>query len=141
MYRYFCAADETRYYDSYGKADKARALAEILEERKLLFADSRALSAVIRKEPLTWEEAFRIDGSKCLYDAMKLNERLDRLSWKENITTRGNFVWDGAQKDTTVIWEPSRNGKWEVVKLFDNDLESNKISKKGDLYYPINSLN
>jgi hypothetical protein len=139
LYRYFCAADETRYYDQYGLADRHKALDEILEERKLLTSDPRSLSAVIRKEPLSWEEAFRIDGSKCLYDAMKLNERLDRLSWKENITTRGNFVWQGGDKDTRVVWEPSRNGRWEVVKLFDSEDDSNKVAKKGDLFYPNNS--
>lgn len=139
LYRYFCPADETRYYDQYGYAHRERALNEILEERQLLTKDSRALSAIIRKEPLSWEEAFRIDGSKCLYDAMKLNERLDRLSWKENLTTRGNFVWENGQKDTRVLWEPSKNGRWEVVKLFSDDKESNNIVRKGDSYYPNNN--
>lgn len=138
LYRYFCPADETRYYDNFGYAHKEKALDEILEERKLLSRDTRALSAIIRKEPLSWEEAFRIDGSKCLYDAMKLNERLDRLNWKENITTSGNFVWEGGVRDTRVIWEPSKNGRWEVVKLFDNDEDSNKIVKRGESFYPNN---
>jgi hypothetical protein len=138
LYRYFCPADETRYYDNFGYAHREKALDEILEERKLLSKDTRALSAVIRKEPLSWEEAFRIDGSKCLYDAMKLNERLDRLNWKENITTSGNFVWEGGVRDSRVIWEPSRNGRWEVVKLFDNYEDSNKIVKKGESFYPNN---
>jgi hypothetical protein len=139
LYRYFCPADHTRYYDQYGLADRNKALDEILEERQLLTNDPRSLSAIIRKEPLSWEEAFRIDGSKCLYNAMKLNERLDRLSWKENITTRGNFVWEGGLKDTRVIWEPSRNGRWEIVKLFDKEEDSNKIVKRGDLFYPNNT--
>jgi hypothetical protein len=138
LYRYFCSADQTRYYDQYGLADRDKALDEILEERKLLTNDPHALSAIIRKEPLSWEEAFRIDGSKCLYNAMKLNERLDRLSWKENITTRGNFVWQGGERDTKVVWEPAQNGRWEVVKLFEKEEESNKVAKKGDLYYPNN---
>ena len=138
LYRYFCPADETRYYDNFGYAHRDKALDEILEERKLLSKDTRALSAIIRKEPLSWEEAFRIDGSKCLYDAMKLNERLDRLNWKENITTSGNFVWESGVRDSKVVWEPSRNGRWEVVKLFDNFEDSNKIVKKGESYYPNN---
>ena len=139
LYRYFCPSDHTRYYDQYGLADRDKALEEILDERKLLTNDPRALSAVIRKEPLSWEEAFRIDGSKCLYNAMKLNERLDRLSWKENLTTRGNFVWQNGERDTRVIWEPNRQGRWEIVKLFDTDEESNRYVKKGESYYPNNS--
>jgi hypothetical protein len=140
LYRYFCPADETRYYDQYGFADRDRALKEILSERELLSGDARALSAIIRKEPLSWEEAFRIDGTKCIYNVMKLNERLDRLNWKENITTRGNFVWEGGERDTRVLWEPSRNGKWEVVKLFEKESESNNIVRKGGLFYPNNTV-
>jgi hypothetical protein len=136
LYRYFCPADHTRYYDQFGLADREKALSEILEERQLLHNDPRALSAVIRKEPLSWEEAFRIDGSKCLYNAMKLNERLDRLSWKDNLTTTGNFVWE--EKDAKVIWEPSRNGRWEVATIFDKEEDSNNISKKGEQFYPNN---
>ena len=138
LYRYFCPADETRYYDNYGVASKERALNEILEERKLLDSDPRALSSVIRKEPLSWEEAFRIDGSKCLYDAMKLNERLDRLTWKENITTKGNFIWSGGIKDTKVEWNAASNGRWEVVKLFEKDDESNRVIKRVDTFTPNN---
>jgi len=140
LYRYFCPADETRYYDRYGYADKDKALNEILEERRLLAGDARALSSVIRKEPLSWEEAFRIDGSKCLYNPEKLNERLDRLSWKENLTTRGNFVWQGGVQDSRVEFEPASNGRWQVVKLFDKDEDSNKVAKRGDSYYPNNTL-
>jgi len=139
LYRYFCPASETRYYDVYGYANEAEALNEILEERKLLANDTRALSAIIRKEPLSWEEAFRIDGSKCLYDAMKLNERMDTLTWKENLTTRGNFIWENGERDTKVIWEPSANGKWEVVKLFSKEEDANKVVKRGDLFYPNNN--
>ena len=138
LYRYFCPADHTRHYDKYGLADREKALDEILAERKLLANDSRALSAVIRKEPLSWEEAFRIDGSKCLFDAMKLNERLDRLSWKDNLSTRGNFVWVGGDRDTRVEFEESANGRWHVSKLFSDPGESNKIIRKGDLFHPNN---
>lgn len=139
LYRYFCPSDETRYYNDYGFANKELALAEILEERKLLYNDTRALSAVIRKEPLTPDEAFRIDGSKCLYDAMKLNERLDALNMKQNLSTRGNFVWANGERDTKVVFEPSKNGRFEVVKLFSEEKDSNKIIRKGELYYPNNS--
>lgn len=138
LYRYFCSAAETRYYDKFGYANEAEALNEILEERKLLARDTRALSSVIRKEPLSWEEAFRIDGSKCLYDAMKLNERLDVLTWKDNLTTRGNFVWEGGERDSKVVFEPSNSGRWEVVKLFKDEKEANNVVKRGDLYYPNN---
>jgi hypothetical protein len=139
LYRYFCPSDETRYYDVYGIADKKMAFDEIIEERKLLANDTRALSSIIRKEPLSWEEAFRVDGDKCLYDSMKLNERLDRLSWKDNITTRGNFVWENGVRDSKVLFEPAKNGRWEVVNLFDKAEKSNQVYKKGESVYPKNN--
>ena len=108
--------------------------------RKGVANDTGQLSSVIRKNPFTIEEAFRIDGETCLYDAMKLNERLDRLSWKENVSTRGNFVWEGGERDTRVVWQPASNGKWEVVKLFSDETMSNRTTKRGDLWYPNNQL-
>jgi len=140
LYRYFCPADETRYYDQYGYADKEKAHQEILEERQLLAKDARALSSVIRKEPLTWEEAFRIDGSKCLYNPELLNERMDRLSWRDNLTTRGNFVWLNGDRDGKVVFEPSSSGRWEVVKLFEKPEESCNVIKRGESYYPNNNM-
>lgn len=140
LYRYFCSAAETRYYNQYGVADRDRAETEIREERKLLAHDPRALSSVIRKEPIEWEEAFRIDGSKCLYNPELLNERMDRLSWKDNLTTRGNFVWLNSDRDTRVVFEPSKNGRWEVAKLFDKDEDSNKVTRSGGVFSPANGL-
>lgn len=140
LYRYFCPADETRYYDQYGYADKEKAHQEILEERQLLAKDARALSSVIRKEPLTWEEAFRIDGSKCLYNPELLNERMDRLSWRDNLTTRGNFVWLNGDRDGKVVFEPSSSGRWEVVKLFEKPEDSCNVIKRGESYFPNNNM-
>jgi hypothetical protein len=141
LYRYFCSAADTRYYNEYGIADRARAEQEIRDERKLLAHDPRALSSVIRKEPIEWEEAFRIDGSKCLYNPELLNERMDRLSWKDNLTTRGNFVWLNGDRDSRVVFEPSKTGRWEVTKLFEKEEESNNVRKNGGLFYPSNGLN
>jgi len=70
---------DTRYYDVYGHPDRERALIEIGYERKLLEKDSRALSSVIRKEPITPEEAFRVDGDSCIYDALLSQSYRDTL--------------------------------------------------------------
>lgn len=140
LYRYFCPAHHTRYYDKFGFADEDRAFSEIMEERRALSKNPRALSSKVRKEPLSWEEAFRIDGSRCLYNPEKLNERFDRLSWKENLTTRGNFEWANGERDTTVEWHPVSNGKWEVVKLFEKHEDANRVVRRGDLFYPGNGL-
>jgi len=141
LYRYFCSAADTRYYDVYGHPDRERALIEIGYERKLLEKDSRALSSVIRKEPITPEEAFRVDGDSCIYDAMLLNERMDKLSWTENITEKGEFVWQDGVRDSKVLWKPSKNGHWEVCWLPKDEIETNKIAKRGDTFSPNNMAN
>jgi len=141
LYRYFCSAADTRYYDDYGFADRARAEFDIKMERELLRNDSKALSAIIRKEPITPEEAFRIDGDNCIYDAMKLNDRMDRISWNENIVERGNFVWENGERDTKVIWQPAKNGQWKVCWLPKDENETNKIIRRGELFHPNNTHN
>lgn len=138
MYRLFFGAHESTFFDEYGNEDTERGTQYYLNMRKGFSHDTRQLSSIIRKNPFTIEEAFRIDGDKCLFDAMKLNERLDRLSWKDNLSTRGNFVWVNGERDGRVEFEPMKNGKWLVAKLFSDVQESNRIVKRGDLFYPNN---
>jgi hypothetical protein len=140
LYRLFFGAHESTFFDAFGNEDSEKGLSYYNNMRKGFAHDTRQLSSIIRKNPFTIEEAFRVDGEHCLYDAMKLNERLDRLSWKENVTTRGNFVWENGVRDSRVVWEPHVNGKFEVVKLFEEEAMSNKVHKRGDLWYPNNTL-
>lgn len=138
LYRLFFGAHESTFFDEYGNEMIEKGLEYYNNMRKGFANDTRQLSSIIRKNPFTIEEAFRIDGEKCLYDATKLNNRLEALSWKDNLTTRGNFVWEGGVRDSKVIWEPSNNGRWEVVTMFDKDEDTNKVTKRGDLFHPNN---
>lgn len=140
LYRIFFPAYETTYFDKFGTADSERAKVFYLNQRAGLQNDPRALSSIIRKNPFTIEEAFRIDGEHCLYDAMKLNLQLDNISYKSNLVTRGNFVWKNGERFTDVVFEPSKNGRWEVAWLFDNKDMSNKVVKRNNMYYPNNNF-
>ncbi len=140
LYRFFMPAHRTRYFNEYGIPDEDKALEEILEERKSLASSPRALSSKIRKEPLSAEEAFRVDGDKCLYNAMKLNDRLDRLSWMKNYRTRGNLVWKDGVRDGKVVWEPSESGRFYASWLpKDWDADCNLVRKRGTSYTPLNT--
>lgn len=140
LYRYFTPAHKTRNFDIYGYPDEEKTLQQILKERESLKNSPRALSARIRKEPLTIEEAFRIDGDKCLYDAVKLNDRLDVLSWGDNVLEQGNFEWKGGVRDSEVVWTKSKNGRWWIPKAFhfESKSDTNKIIKMGNTYRPGN---
>lgn len=140
LYRFFLPAFDTTFFDQYGMPEVERAKAHYLNERAGLQSDPRALSSMIRKNPFDIHEAFRIDGDRCLYDSMKLNIQLDSLSYKVNLTTRGNFVWENGEEFTKVKFEKSANGRWEVCWLFDRAEEANKIVQRNGRYYPNNNF-
>lgn len=140
MYRFFLPAYETLFFDKYGMPEIEKAKDFLLKERAGLVHDPRALSSIIRKNPFTIEEAFRIDGDRCLYDAMKLNLQLDSLSYKQNLTTRGNFVWENGEPFTKVKFEKAHNGRWEVANLIDNYDHANKVVNRNGRYFPNNNF-
>lgn len=139
MYRFFLPAYETFAFDEYGMPKVEEAKNHFLNERAGLQSDPRALSSIIRKNPFTIEEAFRIDGDRCLFDSMKLNYQLDSLSYKQNLTTRGNFVWENGEPFTKVRFEKASNGRWEVCWLFENPEDANKVVCRNGQYYPNNN--
>ncbi len=140
LYRFFLPSYETTLFDKFGMPRAEEAKVFYINQREGLKNDSRALSSIIRKNPFTIIEAFRIDSQTCLYDSEKLNNQLDALNWKTNVTTRGNFVWEGGVRDSKVVWEKSSRGRWEICWLFDKPEESNNIEKVGGLYKPKNHL-
>ena len=141
LYRLFLGAHESTFFDEYGNEETEKGLTYYMNMRKAYEHDQRQLSKIIRKNPFTIEEAFRVDGEKCIYDSMLLNERLDHLSWKENLTTRGNFVWENGVRDTKVVFEPSANGRWELCWNFEKEEDSNRVVRRGDLCFPNNKQN
>lgn len=141
MYRLFFGAHESTFFDEYGNEDSVRGIEYYTNMRKGFAHDTRQLASIIRKNPFTIEEAFRVDGDDCIYDAMLLNERLDKISWNENITERGNFAWENGERDTKVVWQPSQNGHWRVCWLPKDENETNKVIKRGDSVSPNNTHN
>jgi len=139
LYRFFLPAYETTFFDQYGIPEVERAKTHYLNERAGLQGDPRALSSMIRKNPFDIHEAFRIDGNRCLYDAMKLNYQLDAISYKQNVTTRGNFVWENGEAFTKVRFEKSLNGRWEVSWLFERHEDANQVVARSGRYFPNNN--
>lgn len=140
LYRFFLPAYETTLFDDYGMPKTEEAKLFYLNQRKGLAHDPRALSAIIRKNPFSIEEAFRIDGDRCLYDSMKLNEQLDWLSWKEDITEQGNFEWENGERFTKVVWRKKDNGRWEMPTGFKIE-EPNKVLSINSKFTPNNNIN
>jgi hypothetical protein len=138
LYRFFTPVYKNWKFDRYGAPMEDEAKTYFINERASLQDDTRALSSIIRKKPFTADEAFRIDGSKCLYNAMKLNDQLDRIGWMSNVTTKGNLVWENGERDSKVVWEPNRHGRWEASWMFPDAAQANNVIKNRGLFQPGN---
>jgi hypothetical protein len=142
LYTFFMSAKRTRHFDKYGFPDEKRTLEEIMKERALVAHDPRMLSARIRKEPLTIEEAFRIDGNDCHFNAQKLNNQRDDCVWRtEDLYERGNFVWKDGKRDGKVVWEKNPFGRWRMLRGFNLKAEeANAVIKRGaNSFHPANA--
>jgi hypothetical protein len=135
MYKFFTPADETRHIDKFGNANKELARIDILEERKALQNDPRALSSAKRKEPLDEKEAFQTDASTCVFNPILLNDRLDILKWTKKKIVTGNLQWDDMKRDGTVTFHENPNGKFQIIEFPD---QVNNVTRKGDIAFAQN---
>jgi len=139
LYRFFLPAFETTFFDKFGMPDVEKAKVFYLNQREGLKNDTRALSSIIRKNPFTINEAFRIDSVKCLYDSELLNNQLDVINWSPHCVERGDFVWQDGIRDTKVVWKKSSKGKWWICWMFEGEGQSNNITKVGNNFRPLNT--
>lgn len=137
LYRVFFGAHETTFFDEYGNSLVQKGL-DFHNAERASKKDSKTKSSYIRKNPFIVEEAFRVDGDKCLYDDGLLNDQLDKLSWGKSTTERGDFVWKDGVRDSKVIWHKHQKGRWEICWNFEKEGESNNITKIGNHFKPLN---
>lgn len=142
LYRWFTPAQHTMYLDKYGYPDSEKGLARILAKRLDLADDPRALASYIRKNPTNWKEAFRTSGDDCLYNAIKIDERLDILNWKEDATERYDLVWETEEKKAVKLVK-NPNGRfrfsWTFEKAGHPEL-ANNVKIRGENVLPQNIL-
>jgi len=91
LYRFFMSAKRTRNFDDFGFPDEEKTLAQILADRDTVKNNQRALSARIRKEPLTIDEAFSTDSDKCIFNVMNIGARETYL--KDNPKLKRHVVF------------------------------------------------
>lgn len=139
LYKYFTPAYENFEVDKYGNADEEGGKTFYLNTREGLAEDPKSLESEIKKNPFTEDELFRANGDGCLYNSIKMNNRMTYLSWNTQLVERGNFVWENG-KDSKVIWEPNKNGRWMVAK--DHMPEhNNRVELVNNLWEPRDTLN
>ena len=157
LYTYFLPAHHAYQFDNiYGYPDVQAAERILLNERKYLLEEGklRHLASAKRKNPMTLQEAFSVDGEHSLYNPVPLQEQLDLLSWGDKMTEFGNLVWkDGFEFERPIKndfgeitgweinqleWVPSPTGRFEkVIGWWPR--EANKVYKNGSKFLPNNN--
>lgn len=141
LYKFFIPAHHGGDYDIYGNPYVEETLNAINIDRAAHADNMEELNAIIRKEPMTEEEAFFVDAKQCHFNPNTLNFRLSDLSILKNYKERGNFSWQNGERDTRVIWTPDPKGRWEICWLFEEAGRSNNVTRRaGNRFSPNNAL-
>jgi hypothetical protein len=153
LYTYFLPAHKAYHFDNiYGHPNVETAVKSLLNTRNSLQEQGklRALSSAKRKNPMTLQEAFSIDGANAIFNPILIEEQIDKILLNEKRTEFGNLEWRdgyeferpvvGVNGKTTyvvndIVWIPSLKGKWEkVIGWFPK--EPNNITKMNNNYIP-----
>jgi len=101
--------------------------------------DPDALNEYYRQFPRSEKHAFRDETLNSLFNLTRIYEQID---FNEEMTIKGHvvqgtFSWKNGIKDTEVIWNPTKNGRFKVSWLPPALLQNNIILKNG-IKYPGN---
>ena len=139
LYRYFVSSIKVRELDKYGFANEEAARAKIMSGRKAKQADPRKLSAEIRKEPITIEEAFQTDSQNCPFNPILLNDRDTFLTFAPGpLYEKGKLQWVDNVRYGAVEFVPDPNGRFLIAEHPPEHLRNNKIMK-GRKAHPANN--
>ena len=126
LYRFFMSAKRTRNFDDFGFPDEDKTLDMILADRETVKNNPRALSARVRKEPLTIDEAFSTDSDKCIFNVMNIGARESYL--KDNPVLKRHILFY-RDIDQVVRWrnitDKEEDFHW-VITQFPKQGEENK---------------
>jgi hypothetical protein len=154
LYTYFLPAYKGMYFDRYGYPDEERAIRYLLNARKKMEQEGRLreLSSFKRKNPMTFREAFSIDGKDSLYNPELINQQMDEIGFRKDLTEFGNLEWVGGfefliEKEINghkqlvpneLYWVPNPNGNFERLKDWE-PREANKVYENNGKYLPNNN--
>lgn len=111
LYRFFQTADEGRNFDIYGYPNVEKTIKEILADRESVRNSPRALSARMRKEPRTIEEAFSEDGDKCIFNIINIIDREKELAENQVYKRKVLFYRD----------PETQKSKWRDIRKSEED--------------------
>lgn len=101
--------------------------------------DQDGLNEFYRQFPRTEEHAFRDEMKNSLFNLVKIYDQIDHNEGlkSSNVINVGNFQWRNGIKDTEVVFNPDRNGRFKISWFPPKNLQNNVILKNG-IKYPGN---
>jgi hypothetical protein len=128
LYRFFMSAKRTRNFDDFGFPDEEKTFLQIEADRETVKNNPRALSARIRKEPLTIDEAFSTDADGCIFNVMNIGARESYL--KENPVIKRHIIFY-RDIDQTVKWrninDKEEDFHWVITQFPPVGKENNHV--------------
>ena len=102
--------------------------------------DSDALNEYYRQFPRSEKHAFRDETINSLFNLTKIYEQIDfnEETIMASRVVRGSFSWANGIKDSSVIWTPTRNGRFYISWMPNDDMQ-NKVIEKNGIKYPGNN--
>lgn len=151
-WRYFLPAYDGYVVNKYGESDMEEGRRLLQIERDDYADDPEELVKIIRKNPFTPAEAFRIGGGGCPFNAIIIHTRMEQLERWKDATKPGNFEWlndepGGVQigdpqkifRPGKVVWQPSKAGEFNCSYLFSDPKEANRQFSDDGLIVPGNT--
>jgi len=98
--------------------------------------DADSLNEYYRQFPRTEKHAFRDETKQSLFNLTKIYEQIDYNEEINNINsvTTGSFQWVDGIKDTSVIFMPNKDGRFNISWVPPKNLQNQVIIKNGVKY-------
>ena len=98
--------------------------------------DPDGLNEYYRQFPRTEAHAFRDETKDSLFNLTKIYEQIDYNAELNNsaAVTVGSFQWENGIKDSRVIFNPNRNGRFQISWVPPKNLQNRVILKSNGKY-------
>ena len=98
--------------------------------------DQDGLNEFYRQFPRTTKHAFRDESKQSLFNLTKIYQQIDfNEDLKNSLSvTQGNFQWENSEKDTRVIFAPSKQGRFYITWVPPLQLQNKRYLKNGVSY-------
>lgn len=116
------------FIDKFGNANEA-AIERYLLNRREAKRDSGDIAGYIelcRMYPLHYADCWKTSARQCIFNLLKIEERLDYFRNGNPEKIQGNFEWI-AGPDSKVRWVPCDNGRWFITWNFKDPSHANRM--------------